>query len=317
MISTIPRAGSAAYEVENPGFAAPSIPRADGRVYGVENPGFAIWAPIRGLDVASRLMRRTTTLSLLIGAALALAACGGSDATTTTTTTAAEQSTTTTQPPATTAPTTTTTAPEVGLEIVPRNYDEFRAQPTACGAQAAEPAIPMQFDAPADLDLSPDATIGVTLSTSCGDIGIKLDPSLAPETVNSFLFLASEGYFDGTVFHRVIPGFVAQGGDPTATGTSGPGYAVPDEFPPPTVPYDRGVLAMANAGPGTTGSQFFIMLADGGLPPQYSIFGWVTEGLEILDLLQEIPLGQSPTSPDPTPSTPLETIYINSVTTQN
>ena len=289
------------------------IPRADGRVCGVENPGFAVCAPIRGLDVASRLMRRTTTLSLLLGAALALAACGGSDATTTT---AAEQVTTTTQQPTTTAPTTTTPQPEVGLEIVPRNYDEFRAQPTACGAQAPEPAIPMQFDAPADLDLSPDATIGVTMSTSCGDIGIKLDPSLAPETVNSFLFLASEGYFDGTVVHRVIPGFVAQGGDPTATGTGGPGYAIPDEFPPPTVAYDRGVLAMANAGPGTTGSQFFIMLADGGLPPQYSIFGWVTEGLEILDLLQEVPLGQSPTSPDPTPSTPLETIYINSVTVE-
>ncbi len=145
----------------------------------------------------------------------------------------------------------------------------------------------------------------------------QVGPSLAPETVNSFLFLASEGYFDGTVFHRVIPGFVAQGGDPTATGTGGPGYAVPDEFPHLRCAYDRGVLAMANAGPGTTGSQFFIMLADGGLPPQYSIFGWVTEGLEILDLLQEVPLGQSPTSPDPTPSTPLETIYINSVTVEN
>lgn len=307
MISTIPRADDRAYEVENPGYAEPPIPRADDRVCEVENPGYAIRVPIRGLDVASRLMRRTTTLSLLLGAALALAACGGSDAGTA----AAEQAATTIQPP------TTTTQPEVGLEIVPRNYDEFRAQPTACGAQAPEPVTPMQFDAPTNLDLSPDATIGVAMSTSCGDIGIKLDPSLAPETVNSFLFLASEGYFDGTVFHRVIPGFVAQGGDPTATGTGGPGYAVPDEFPPPTVMYDRGVLAMANAGPETTGSQFFIMLADGGLPPQYSIFGWVTEGLETLDLLQEVPLGQSPTSSDPMPSTPLETIYINSVTTQN
>ena len=318
MISAIPRAHDAVYEVENPGFAAPSIPRADGRAYEVENPGFAICAPIRGLDVASRLMRRTTTLSLLLGAALALAACGGSDATTTTTAeTAAERATTTSQAPSTTAPAATTTLPEVGLEIVPRNYDEFRAQPTACGAQAPEPAIPMQFDSPEDLDLGTDATIAVTMSTSCGDIGIKLDPSLAPETVNSFLFLASEGYFDGTVLHRVIPGYIAQGGDPTATGTGGPGYAVPDEFPPPVVTYDRGVLAMANAGPGTTGSQFFIMLADAGLPPQYSIFGWVTEGLEILDLLQAVPLGQSPTSRDPMPSTPLETIYINSVTTQN
>ena len=301
MISTIPRAHGGAYEVENPGYAAPSIPRADSAVYGVENPGYAICAPIRGLDVASRLMRRATTLSLLLGAALALAACGGSDATTTT---VAEQAT-------------TTTRPEVGLEIVPRDYDEFRAQPTACGAQAPDPVTPMQFDAPADRDLSPDATVSVTMSTSCGDLGIKLDPSLAPETVNSFVFLASEGYFDGTAIHRVIPGYIAQGGDQTATGTGGPGYAIPDEFPPPVVKYDRGVLAMANAGPGTTGSQFFVMLADGALPPQYSIFGWVTEGLEILDLLQEVPLGQSPTSRDPMPTTPLETIYINLVTTQN
>jgi cyclophilin family peptidyl-prolyl cis-trans isomerase len=175
----------------------------------------------------------------------------------------------------------------------------------------------MQFDAPSDLGLSPDATIAVTMSTSCGDLGIKLDPSLAPETVNSFVFLASEGYFDGSVLHRVIPGFVAQGGDQTATGTGGPGYVIPDEFPPPTVAYERGVLAMANAGPGTTGSQFFIMLDDGNLPPQYSIFGWVTEGLETLDLLQGVPLGQSPTGADPMPSTPLETIYINSVTIEN
>ena len=257
-------------------------------------------------------MRRTTAVSLLIAAVFALTACGASNATSTP---AAEPATTATQPPTTTAPT-TTTLPEVGLDVVPRNYDEFRAQPTACGDQAPEPLTPMQFDAPADVGLSPDATVAVTMSTSCGDIGIRLDPSLAPETGNSFVFLASEGYFDGTVFHRIIPGYIAQGGDQTATGTGGPGYVIPDEFPPAVVTYDLGVLAMANAGPGTTGSQFFVMLANGGLPPQYSIFGWVTEGLEILDLLQEVPLGQSPTRPDPTPSTPLETIYVTTVTVE-
>jgi cyclophilin family peptidyl-prolyl cis-trans isomerase len=257
-------------------------------------------------------MRRTTASTLLAVAVFALAACGGSE---TTTTAAAEEATTTTQPSTTsTGPITTAAAPEVGLEVVPRSYDDFRAQPTACEAQAPDPVTPMQFDAPDDLNLSPEATMAVTMSTSCGDLSIKLDPSLATETVNSFVFLASEGYFDGTVFHRVIPGFVAQGGDQTATGTGGPGYVIPDEFPPPTVAYERGVLAMANAGPGTTGSQFFIMLDDGNLPPHYSILGWVTEGLEILDLLQRVPLGQSPTSPDPTPSTPLETIYVDAVT---
>jgi cyclophilin family peptidyl-prolyl cis-trans isomerase len=120
----------------------------------------------------------------------------------------------------------------------------------------------MQFDAPANFGLGPDETVAVTMSTSCGDLGIRLDPSIAPETVNSFVFLASEGYFDGTAIPRVIPGFAAQGGDQTATGTGGPGYAIPDEVPP---------LRR--------------------LAPQYSIFGWVTEGLEILDLLQEVPLG--------------------------
>ena len=260
-------------------------------------------------------MRRALIVTLAIAAVFALAACGGSDATTTTiqptTSTTAETTTTSSAPAA------ATTLPEVGLEIVPRDYEEFRTQPTACGAQAPKPVTPMQFDAPADLGFGPDETVALTMSTSCGDIGVRLDPSIAPETVNSFVFLASEGYFDGTAFHRVIPGFVAQGGDQTATGTGGPGYVIPDEFPPPTVAYERGVLAMANAGSGTTGSQFFVMLADGGLPPQYSIIGWVTEGLEILDLLQEVPLGQSPTSPDPMPSTPLETIYIDTVTIQN
>jgi len=253
-------------------------------------------------------MRRAPIVALTIAAVIALAACGGTDATTST---AADTT------PTTSAPSVAATLPEVGLEIVPRDYDEFRAQPTACGAEAPEPVTPMQFDAPPDLGLGPDEAVAVTMSTSCGDIRIRLDPSIAPETVNSFVFLASEGYFDGTAIHRVIPGYIAQGGDQTATGTGGPGYVIADEVPPPAVAYERGIIAMANRGPGTTGSQFFVMLADGGLPPQYSIFGWVTEGLEILDLLQEVPLGQSPTSPDPMPSTPLETIYIDSVTIQN
>lgn len=256
-------------------------------------------------------MRRTRVVTLTFSAVLGLAACGGADATMTT---VGEQAASTARPSTTSSESTTsTTVPEVGLEVVARNYDEFQAQPTACGAQAPELVTPMQFEAPADLGLGSDTTIPVAMSTSCGDLEIALDPALAPHTVNSFVFLASDGYFNGTVLHRVIPGFIAQGGDPTATGTGGPGYVIPDEFPPPTEAYERGVLAMANAGPGTTGSQFFIMLDDVKLPPQYSIFGRVTEGLEILDSLQGVPLGQSPTSRDPMPSTPLETIYINSV----
>jgi len=252
-------------------------------------------------------MRSATIVILAAAAVFTLAACGGSEATTTT-----SQPTTTT-----TATAPTTTQPEIMLEVVPRSYAEFRAQQTACGAAAPEPVTPMQFDAPINPGIDSEATVTATMSTSCGDIEIELDPSLAPETVDSFILLATEGYFDGTVFHRVIPDFVAQGGDQTATGTGGPGYVIPDEFPPLAVTYSRGAVAMANSGPGTTGSQFFMMLEDGNLPPQYSIFGWVREGFEVLDLMQGVPLGQSATSPDPFPSTPLETIYIDAVTIQS
>jgi len=235
-------------------------------------------------------MRRLALLTTAVVAALVLAACGGSAA--------------------------TTTQGEIPLEVVPRTYKQFRAQPTACGAQSPDPVTSMEFDAPGDESVDPSTPNLAVLSTSCGDITVELDASIAPETVNSFVFLARQGYFDGTVFHRVIPGFVAQGGDPTATGTGGPGYSIPDEFPPAGIGYDRGTLAMANAGPGTTGSQFFIMLDDSGLPPQFTIFGRVTDGLDVLDRLQTVPLGTAPASPDPVPSTPLETIYLNTITVE-
>lgn len=234
-------------------------------------------------------MKRLSIVAATVVAALVITACGSTEST-------------------------TTTAAEVPLEIVPSNYPQFLAQPTACGAVAPEPLTPMEFDAPADMGLDSSTPILVTMSTSCGDIAIELQPAIAPKTVNSFVFLATEGYFDGTVFHRVIPGFVAQGGDQTATGTGSPGYRVADEYPPPGVGYDRGVLAMANAGPGTTGSQFFIVVEDTDLPPQFSIFGRVVDGFDVLDRLQEVPLGVSPTSPDPVASTPLETIYVTSIT---
>jgi cyclophilin family peptidyl-prolyl cis-trans isomerase len=117
--------------------------------------------------------------------------------------------------------------------------------------------------------------------TTKGSLTIALDPIAAPRTVNSFVFLARYHYFDGIVFHRVIPGFVLQGGDPTGTGTGGPGYRFPDELPKPGR-YEIGSLAMANAGPDTNGSQFFIISGTDGvrLPPSYSLFGKVVNGLE-------------------------------------
>ncbi|MCB1247679.1 MAG: peptidylprolyl isomerase [Acidimicrobiia bacterium] len=171
----------------------------------------------------------------------------------------------------------------------------------------------MQFTEPTDEAVG--EPIRATITTSCGLIVIELDPELAPETVNSFVFLAEQGYFDGSVSHRVLPGFMMQAGDPTATGRGGPGYTVPDEFPEEGFVYQRGVVAMANAGSGTTGSQFFIMFdtADW-LPPAYTVIGEVVEGLDVLDRIATVPLGHAPTSPDPSPSTPLETVYLETVT---
>jgi cyclophilin family peptidyl-prolyl cis-trans isomerase len=135
------------------------------------------------------------------------------------------------------------------------------------------------------------------IRTSCGDIHVTLFPEDSPTTVNSFLFLAGEGFYDATVVHRVVPGFVIQMGDPTGTGTGGPGYRIPDELGAARERgYKRGTLAMANAGPNTNGSQFFICLDDVPLPPAYSVFGTVTDGMDAVDKIASVPLrGESPT----------------------
>ena len=220
------------------------------------------------------------------------------------------------QPPstqATTAAPTTTLVPLSVPNQVPESYADFRLQPTACGAEAPPEVEPQEFTAPDDLALDPNVKLVATIETSCGPIVVELDPSLAPETVNSFVFLAQQGYFDGSVSHRVIPGFVIQAGDPTATGLGGPGYVVPDELPPQGFAYTTGVLAMANAGPNTTGSQFFIMVGDSGLPPQYSAYGIVTDGFATLDAIVNLPLG---TSRRGETSVPLETLYIETVSVE-
>jgi cyclophilin family peptidyl-prolyl cis-trans isomerase len=132
------------------------------------------------------------------------------------------------------------------------------------------------------IDLAKDYR--ATLHTNHGDITLRFFAGDAPQTVNSFLFLAGEGFYDGVIFHRVIPGFVIQGGDPTGTGRGGPGYQFRDELETPR-PYARGTLAMANAGPNTNGSQFFICHDDVGLPFQYTIFGEVVSGMEAVDAI--------------------------------
>jgi len=126
-----------------------------------------------------------------------------------------------------------------------------------------------------------EATIyRVTISLDGGDIVMDLDPRLAPRTVNNFVSLARDGYYDGLTFHRVEPGFVIQGGCPEGSGRGGPGYKFADE--PVQGDYTQGAVAMANAGPDTNGSQFFVCLEDlsGRLPKQYNLFGHVTSGLD-------------------------------------
>ncbi len=210
----------------------------------------------------------------------------------------------------TTDPTVSTTT--VPLSSVPTDYAGFLRQPVACGAERPAPATEMQFSEPGDAGVGGVTT--VTLVTSCGPVEIALDPGVAPETVNSFVFLAESGYFDGTVSHRVIPGFMMQAGDPTATGLGGPGYRLPDELPTGADPYQRGVVAMANAGPDTAGSQFFILFGEAAwLPPSYSVFGEVVDGFAALDAIEQVTLGSSSASRDPSPSTPLETVFIESV----
>jgi cyclophilin family peptidyl-prolyl cis-trans isomerase len=128
-----------------------------------------------------------------------------------------------------------------------------------------------------------------TMKTSHGTMVFALDPLAAPKTVNSFVFLARYHYFDGVVFHRIIPGFVLQGGDPTGTGTGGPGYKFADELPA-AGRYRVGSLAMANAGPDTNGSQFFVISGPDGvrLPPLYSLFGDAVSGLDVVEKINAV-----------------------------
>jgi cyclophilin family peptidyl-prolyl cis-trans isomerase len=139
----------------------------------------------------------------------------------------------------------------------------------------------------------------VTIETAKGKIEITVEANLGPLAAGNFVALASCGFFDGLVFHRLVPGFVIQGGDPTGTGSGGPGYSFADD--PVTVPYARGVVAMANSGPNTNGSQFFIVLADAGLDPNYSVFGRVTSGMDAVDAIAAMPNAGSPTNAALTP----------------
>jgi cyclophilin family peptidyl-prolyl cis-trans isomerase len=139
-----------------------------------------------------------------------------------------------------------------------------------------------QYPSPPELSIDLAKSYTATLDTNHGEIVIALDPARSPQTVNNFVFLAREGYYDGVIFHRVIENFMIQGGDPTGTGMGGPGYKFRDEIEGQGS-YGRGTVAMANAGPHTNGSQFFICHSDTGLPHSYTIFGKVSSGMDTVD----------------------------------
>ena len=145
-----------------------------------------------------------------------------------------------------------------------------------------------QYDAPPPMVIDPTKHYTGTISTDLGDIVFELFADKAPTTVNNFVFLARDGYYDGVTFHRVIKGFMAQGGDPTGSGSGGPGYRFPDEFHPALKHDGPGMLSMANAGPNTNGSQFFITYRDTPhLDGKHAVFGRVVEGMDVLEAIPE------------------------------
>ncbi len=175
--------------------------------------------------------------------------------------------------------------------------------PAADGSSPKAQKFP---DAP-EMGIDPTKRYTATMETSLGQLVIALDPISAPKTVNNFVFLARYHYYDGIVFHRIINGFVCQGGDPEGTGRGGPGYRFEDELPAPGR-YEVGSLAMANAGPNTNGSQFFLISGPqgAGLPPQYSLFGKVVKGLDIVEQMQSVATDRQ--------DRPLNDVVIHSVT---
>jgi peptidyl-prolyl cis-trans isomerase B (cyclophilin B) len=148
------------------------------------------------------------------------------------------------------------------------------------------------------------------VQTSCGTFEIALDTQRAPKTANSFAYLSEEGFYDGLSFHRIVPGFVIQGGDPLGSGSGGPGYTVVEK-PPANLAYTKGTVAMAKSSaepPGSSGSQFYVVTgADAGLPPEYALVGKVSEGLNVVERIGKLPT-------DPASEKPKQTVLIEKIT---
>ncbi len=158
-----------------------------------------------------------------------------------------------------------------------------------CPAADGSSARRTEFPAAPPMCIDPAKSYTAEMVTTLGTMVISLDAASAPKTVNNFVFLARYHYYDGIIFHRIISGFMCQGGDPTGTGRGGPGYKFADELPKPGR-YEIGSVAMANAGPNTNGSQFFLVSGRSGvgLPPAYSLFGKIVKGLDVLEAMQSV-----------------------------
>jgi cyclophilin family peptidyl-prolyl cis-trans isomerase len=173
------------------------------------------------------------------------------------------------------------------------------ASPSECtSVEPPDPRDAGKHKAPS-AKLDAEKTYTLTFETTCGSFTMTLDPTLAPKTTASLVALARDGYYDDTLFHRVVPGFVIQGGDPTQSGSGGPGYTTVD-VPPSDAAYTKGVVAMAKAPaepPGTAGSQFFVVTgADAGLPPEYAIVGKVTDGMDTVERIDSLGVADGPPS---------------------
>jgi cyclophilin family peptidyl-prolyl cis-trans isomerase len=195
--------------------------------------------------------------------------------------------------------------PETGIDCWPA---EARSTPDTEDGMAGK-----QYSKAPDMKIDPAKTYTGTINTNFGPIEFELYPEDAPQAVNNFVCLAEDGYYTNTPFHRIVKGFVIQGGDPTGTGSGGPGYKFNDE--PISKDYEKGMLAMANAGPNTNGSQFFIVLEDlrGRLPKNYTIFGKVTGGQDAVDKIAAVQTRPGPSGENSTPTEPvtLESVTIN------
>ena len=201
--------------------------------------------------------------------------------------------------------TTTSSAPAASTTTVdPAVLAKVQCNETKPPANPNRPT----FKEPPPMTIDPAKKYTATMETSCGKITIDLDPKAAPKTVNSFVFLAKQKFYDGLTFHRMLKDFVVQGGDPEGTGSGGPGYEFEDELPQDG--YKIGSLAMANSGANTNGSQFFIVTGKNGaaLPSKYNRFGQVTSGIDVAQKLETFTVESDPSGK------PSRTLYMFSVT---